>query len=153
MTVTLQTKYCSMSYFILEFAEAATGEPVDCPQIEYDKELNLSVIKGTKTPALKAVQQATETFTKTQGEGTDSDRDAHHLLSVMMATQTQTRVSQEATDSDRDICQNLRTLMGTSTQTYVKQEVSDSDKDRQHLSSLVATRTLTESSEVADSDK
>jgi len=142
-----------MSYFLLEFGEAATGESVYSSLIEYDKELNLSVIKGTKTPAIKAAQQATETFTKTQGEGTDSDRDTHYSFAVMMATKTQTRVSQEATDSDRDIRQDLRTLMGTSTQTFVKQEVSDSDKDRQRLSSLVATRTLTESSEVADSDK
>jgi len=142
-----------MSYFILEFAEAATGEPVDSSLIEYDKELNLSVIKGTKTPALQIAQQATETFTKTSGEGSDSDRDSRQDISILMGTSTQTRVSQEASDSDRDQRQDLRILMGTSTQTYVKQEVSDSDKDNAHLSALVATRTLTETAETADSDK
>jgi hypothetical protein len=115
-----------VSYFLLEFAEMPTGDPVDASLIEYDKELNLSVIKGTKTPALHAVQQATETFTKSSGEGTDSDRDTRKILSPMMIT---------------------------STQTHAHQETSDSDKDKQRLSSLVATRTLTESSEAADSDK
>ena len=115
-----------MSYFLLEFTETPTADPIDSSLIEYDKELNLSVIKGTRTPALQAAQQATETFTKTSGEGTDSDRDARNLLSAMIATSTQTRVQQEA---------------------------SDSDQDRQHLLSLVATRTLTESSETTDSDK
>ena len=115
-----------MSYFLLEFAETPTAELVNSSLIEYDKELNLSVIKGTKTPALQAAHQATETFTKTSGEGTDSDRDARNVMEAMIATSTQTRVQHEA---------------------------SDSDKDRHHLSSLVATRTLTESSEAADSDK
>ena len=114
-----------MSYFLLAFAETPTAEPIDASQIEYDRELNLSVIKGTKTPALKAAQMATETFTKSV-EATDSDRDARNVLAAMMVT---------------------------STQTHANQEVSDSDKDRHHLSSLLATRTLTETSEVADGDK
>lgn len=142
-----------MSYFLLEFAEIPTGEAIDQSLIEYDKDLNLSVIKGTKTPALKAAKQATETFTKTTGEGSDSDRDGGQLFSALLTTNTQTRVSHEASDSDRQEVAVLNSMIVTSTNTFVNQEVSDSDKDRQHLSELIATRTLTESSETADSDR
>src|SRR5690349_13735446 len=124
-----------MSYFLLEFAETTKGDAIEPSMVEYDRELNLTVLKGTKTPALQASSLATETQTKISNEASDSDRDARHNLTELMSTSTQTRKLQEPSDSDKDLRQ-LTSLMSTSTQTYVKQEASDSDKDSYHLGSL-----------------
>lgn len=115
-----------MSYFLLQFAECSENEHIDTSIVEYDETQHLNVIKGTNVPAVNYINLATETFTKTTGEGADSDRDVYQNLSLLMATETHTRMHQEATDSDQGF---------------------------RNLQYLVDTRTLTESSEALDSDK
>jgi len=112
-----------MKPLIFEFKETPTGEAQDYSLIEYDDRLNLSVNKLTGQPAIDTVNLETETFTKTQGEGADSDRSG------------------------------LSILMDTETRTFTHSEASDSDKDRMALQNLMATTTLTESSETTDQDK
>jgi len=112
-----------MKPLIFEFKESPTGEALDYSLIEYDKRLNLSVNKLTGQPAIETINLETETFTKTQGEGADSDRDG------------------------------LSMLMDTETRTFTHSEASDSDKDRTALQNLMDTTTLTESSEATDQDK
>lgn len=112
-----------MRPLIFEFKDNPTGEAQDYSLIEYDNTLNLSVNKLTGQPAIGTVNLETETFTKTQGEGADSDRNG------------------------------LSMLMDTETRTFTHSEASDSDKDRMALQNLMDTTTLTESSETTDQDK
>ncbi len=112
-----------MRPLIFEFRENPIGEAQDYSLIEYDDNLNLSVNKLTGQPAIDTVNLETETFTKTQSEGADSDRSGLNLL------------------------------MDTETSTFTHSEASDSDKDRMTLQNLMATTTLTESSETTDQDK
>jgi hypothetical protein len=112
-----------MRPLIFEFKESPTGEAIDYSLIEYDKSLNLSVNKMTGLPAIDTINLETETFTKTQGEGSDSDRNG------------------------------LSKLMDTETRTFTHSETSDSDKDRMALQNLMDTTTLTESTETTDQDK
>jgi hypothetical protein len=111
-----------MRPLILEFKEKPTGEDLDYSLIEYDHTLNLSVNKLTRLPAIESLNLETETFTKTQGEGSDTDKSG------------------------------LSLLMDTETRTFTHSEASDSDRDRMALQSLMETSTLTESSETTDQD-
>lgn len=140
-----------MGHIILEFAEVPAQENIDFSIVEYDYRLNLNVFKGTKIAAVNFVDQATETFTKAHGEGTDSDMDMKNNLVSLVGTSTQTRMNNEV--SDVDGMHHLTGMLATSTQTLVNNEVSDSDKNFRDLEFLSATRTLTESSEALDSDK
>ena len=94
--------------------------------IEYSKRQNLSVIKDTDMPAIKYVSMETETFTKTTGEPSDSDRDLRF---------------------------KLQRVLDTSTETLTSTEPSDGDNDRKMLKLLMDTHTLTETVEGTDSDK
>jgi hypothetical protein len=112
-----------MKPFILEFTETPIGESPDYNLVEYDNSLNLSVHKETRQPAIEIISMETETFTKTQGEGADSDRNG------------------------------LSLIMDTETRTYTNTESSDSDRDRTSLQMLLDTTTLTESRESSDQDR
>ncbi|MOA13488.1 hypothetical protein D3C78_1335430 [compost metagenome] len=112
-----------MKPLIFEFRENPTGNIPDYSLIEYDHKLNLSVDKLTRLPAIDTVHLETMTFTKTQGEGSDTDRD------------------------------DIRMLMDTETITLTQLESSDSDKERMLLQSLMDTTTLTETTETSDQDK
>jgi hypothetical protein len=112
-----------MKPFILQFQESADVEGPDFSLIAYNDKLNLSVDRQTGKPAISALELATETFTKTKTEATDSDS---HYMSTLMATQTVTEVHMEATDSDLNR-PGLAMLMGTSTETRTYTEQSDSD--------------------------
>lgn len=140
-----------MKHILLQFAEIPEREDIHLSVVEYDHELNLNVIRGSKTPAITFTDQATETFTKVQGEGADSDRDIKYNISSLLETSTQTRVSNEGSDSDP--MYHIGSMLDTSTHTLVHAEVSDSDKNFRDIEFLSATRTLTESSEALDSDK
>jgi hypothetical protein len=140
-----------MNHIILQFAETPDQEVLDLSMVEYDRDLNLNVIKGTKIPAVTFADLATSTATKTSGEGVDSDKDFRSNISQMMGTSTQTRVRNES--SDNDPSKTLMTMLDTSTKTFTKTEESDSDKNLRDLAYLSATRTLTESSETLDNDK
>ncbi len=139
-----------MKHLILQFAETPNQENIDLSMVEYDPQLQLTVIKGTKTPAVNFDEQATNTLTKTVGEGADADRDTRHNVRVMLATSTQTRVHNESADSDPR--RKLSSLLDTSSDTFTR-TASDGDKDLRDISYLAATCTLTESSETLDSDK
>ena len=110
-----------MKPITFEFLEKPTESEFDYSIIEYDNELNLSVDKTTKLPAIDSLNMETETFTKTGGEASDSDAD------FRMDTATRTYTEMEATDSDANI-HSLIQLMGTSTLTEAS-EAADSDED------------------------
>jgi len=138
-----------MKHLLLQYAESPNQENIDLSAIEYNPTLNLNVFKGTNIPAVNFSEQATETFTKTTGEGVDSDRNLK--LKTLMDTSTQTRVQNEASDSDAN--GRCEKLLDTSTQTFIKTEASDSDKNFSDMEYLSATQTLTETGETLDSDK
>lgn len=113
-----------MKPFILQFAELPNSKPLDYSPIEYNETLNLSVLKGTKTPAIEYMDMGTTTFSKGDDEGTDADN------------------------------QSLSTLINTTTDTHQHaQESSDSDDDIRSLYDLITTTTLTEAEEVTDQDR
>jgi|GEM_PF-630952 len=141
-----------MKHIILQFTESPEQPDISMDLVEYDKLLNLNVVKGTKIPAVTYTEQATDTFTKTYTEGSDSDRDLQNELEDLMATTTATRTYSEALDSDPRM-HSIQSLTDTSTQTFVNVEQSDSDKGFKDLAYLSETRTLTEANEALDSDK
>lgn len=63
-----------MEPLILKFKELATLDDLSSLTVEYSEELNLSVIKQSGHPAVTFMNLGTETFTKSQGEGSDTDR-------------------------------------------------------------------------------
>jgi hypothetical protein len=80
-------------------------------------------VKNEETVADASISQlGTETMTKAQGEGTDSDDDSQLYFAAMIGTQTLTRVSAEGTDADDG------SLVGTTTITEVKEESTDQDQ-------------------------
>lgn len=113
-----------MKPFIFQFKEFPTGEHIDFSMIEYDSNLNLNVLKETKQPAIEVVNMETQTFTKENGEGADSDRD---VFRMMADTATMT-FSNESSDSDAQRM-SLQNLMDTTTLTEAS-EVTDHDKPR-----------------------
>ena len=146
-----EDSYMKAKHILLQFAETPEHDFIDTSIVEYDYILNLNVFKGTKTAAVNYADQQTETFTKTSGEGSDSDNDLKYNLSSLLDTSTQTRTHNEDSDSDARI--SFSNLMDTSTLTFVNSEISDSDKNIRDIEFLSATRTLTETSEVLDNDR
>lgn len=88
-----------MRPLIFEFAEQPSEKGMDFSVIEYDNNLNLSTVKTSGLPAIECLDMQTETFTKTQYESSDSDRDN---LRFLMDTETRTFTQQESSDSDRE---------------------------------------------------
>lgn len=113
-----------MKPLILNFLEKPPLSKLETSMIEYSKDLNLSVVKGTKTPAITYVNLDTNTFTKTEGEDSDSDKSSY-----------------------------LMSLLDTSTAKLTQNELTDSDNDFNSLMKLMDTKTITESVEVSDSDR
>lgn len=106
-----------------QFKESPTKETLDYSLIEYDEQLNLSVNKKTKQPAIDTLTMDTETFTKANGEGSDSDDNG------------------------------VRFLMDTETRTFTEAEEADNDRDRRNIQALMDTTTITESREAIDQDR
>jgi hypothetical protein len=126
-----------MKHLLLQFAETPTGENIDTSIVEYDPELNLNVVKGTKTPAVIYSDQETQTFTKAGGEPTDTDAHLRYQhINALTETTTATRTHSEATDSDPRH-HSISYLLETSTSTFIHAETSDSDK---HLKDLAFYR-------------
>jgi hypothetical protein len=123
LTLTLQ--YMKKN-FLLQFAETPTRGSIDHELVEYSNSLNLTVLKGTNIPAVTFSDQATETFTKAGGEGTDSDHDLQSGISR---------------------------LSGTETNTYHAREGSDSDPRLKIIFEMIATQTVTETREETDTDR
>lgn len=142
-----------MKHLLLQFAEVPEMPDIDLDLVEYDPVQNLTIVKNSGIPAVNFDHQVTQTFTKTYGEGADSDSDLQYKVKSMMGTSTHTRVLHESTDNDADRAIRVATLAHTATKTFTRTEASDSDNNYKDLSYLTSTRTLTESSEALDSDK
>ncbi|NOT74957.1 MAG: hypothetical protein HOP08_08505 [Cyclobacteriaceae bacterium] len=115
-----------MKPFILEFKESPEAENLDYTAIEYDYTLNLNVDKFTGNPAVDVLSVATETFTKSNGEDSDSDRTGSVS---QMDTATKSFSGGESSDSDKDGAK-LLALLGTTTSTRQSGESSDQDTGR-----------------------
>lgn len=112
-----------MNPLAFQFKETPSSENLDYSLIEYDEQLNLSVNKMTRQPAIDTLTMDTETFTKARGESSDSDNNGFGIL------------------------------MDTETRTYTKTEESDSDNNIRSIQILMDTTTITESREAVDQDK
>lgn len=110
-----------MKNLVLNYFEEMESVALEVDGLRYCDKLNLTVDKDNE-PAIAKVNMATQTFTKTDGEASDSDRDQNMIL---MSTKTRTFTEVESTDNDRDI--SLHSLMATKTLTE-SQEVLDADK-------------------------
>ena len=115
-----------MKPLILNFAENNGNEDLENSIIEYSKNQNLSVLKGTSIPAISQLKVGTQTNTRVSGEGTDSDFDGHHQLNSLLHTSTKSLSDSEITDSDFDL-DKLKNLLDTNTQTKTI-ETSDTDR-------------------------
>lgn len=112
-----------MKPFIFQFKEQPNQDSSDFSMLCYDKNLNLSIDKNTGEPAIQALQMATETMTKSNGEIADSDQS---YLTRLMGTESVTLVNNEASDADHDRIA-LSMLLGTETETRTHIEQTDSD--------------------------
>lgn len=115
-----------MKPLIFQFKETPELKNLDYSLIEYSKEKQLSVIKNTQIPAISYVSMDTETFTKSSGEPTDSDKNLSHSVRHLLDTRTDTLNHEEQSDSDNNYS-SLRLLMDTQTITE-SEEPTDSDK-------------------------
>lgn len=130
-----------------QFKEKPTGADLDFSLIEYDDQLNLSVNALTRQPAIDSISMDTETFTRADGEVSDSDKNG---ISMLMDTDTFTKVEGETSDSDNNSIYNL---IDSERLTLVNTEGTDSYRDRMTMQALLDTSTLTESTEATDQDK
>jgi hypothetical protein len=112
--------------FILQFAEQPKDGAIDSGLVEYSERLNLNVIKGSEIPAVMFAEDATETFTKADTEGSDSDHDRYQRVDNLSDTETNTFHATEGSDSDRGV-KGLFALLDTETITEAV-EATDSDK-------------------------
>jgi hypothetical protein len=142
----------NMNPFIYNFLEDRKRESSNVNLLEYSNDLNLTVVKGTKNPAIDFNSLGTQTFTKANGESTDADQDWIGLSqNISLGTGTQTRQQMESGDSDHH--QQLIALMGTQTVTLVNTEGFDTDYHNS-IKQMMATQTITESRrETSDSNR
>jgi hypothetical protein len=89
-----------MRPLIFEFKEKPNLKNVDYSIIEYSDEQNLSVVRGSQTPAISFINMDTQTITEAGTEPCDSDNELRLNLKHILDTQTTTK-SIEPTDSDR----------------------------------------------------
>lgn len=115
-----------MRPLILEYIENTNCIDFDDSLIEYCEEKSLSVVKGTDKTAILYSNLETETFSKSSGEPTDSDKDTMNSLNLLMETETGTFKHEEPTDSDKNHSTILQIL---ETHTYTESiEPTDSDR-------------------------
>ena len=153
-----------MRPLILEYAEKTNDNSLDFSMVEYSYEQNLTVLKGSLVPAVKFMSLETTTFTKSDGESSDTDEQPlSHIndLKTLFDTSTETKTFSETTDSDISssnlVISNIKNLFDTATKTAVSVgEDSDTDTDYniKALRTLLDTKTLTENVETSsDNDK
>jgi len=112
-----------MKPLILQYTEKGNNENYDFSKIEYDNQLNLTVDKNTRQPAIDYLNMSTVTGTRTYSEESDSDKEN---TNIMMGTLTKTSYQMEGTDDDAGF-NSIKAMMETTTLTMVSQESSDSD--------------------------
>ena len=116
-----------MEPLLLKFKEKPSEKSLDYSILEYSKELNLSVLKASNQPAVKYFTLGTETFTKTTGEGADSDlSNANGRVKSLLDTSTETLAGGEPSDSDYSNSAKLKALLDTTT---ITESVEDTDRD------------------------
>jgi len=130
-----------MKPLIFSFLTASDNTTaVDESILQYDKDLQLSIVKETKQPAFDHLNLRTMTDTKTANEGCDSDRSLEHSfptptvdnmkltndLGILLSTKTIT-LSVEVSDEDHGP-KMAKLMLGTMTMTRTNMEASDSDK-------------------------
>ena len=114
-----------MRYLLFEYGETPIHS-IDLPEVKYDTNRNLNVLKHNNRPAIEVLDAlATETLTKVYTESPDSD-DNYNMIA---ATQTHTLVDQEQTDSDDDYHSLLSSVITATATSTIKDEISDSDDD------------------------
>ena len=113
-----------MQPLILQYKETSKNQNFDFSAIKYSEELNLTIDIKTGLPAIDYLSLATETFTRTYDETSDSDNDR---ISLMMSTVTKTSYQIEGTDEDNTYSL-MKIMMETKTLTLVAQEGSDNDR-------------------------
>lgn len=117
-----------MEPLILSFKESPNDQRPDFSIVEYSKDLNLSVLKATGKPAIEYLNLGTETFTKSKGEGSDTDRGSDNtIFDSIVNTTTGTRTKEESTDSDYSYIDSLRMLLDTTT---ITEAIEGTDIDR-----------------------
>lgn len=111
-----------MRYLLLNYSE----NPIvlnELPDIQYDYQSNLNVLKSSKKPAIGILENlSTETFTKIFNEGNDADSEMNFLL----ATESMTLVNTESSDPDSNDYALLSSLI---TMTNTQYQVESTDKD------------------------
>lgn len=112
-----------MKPLILQYTEKGIDENFDFSKIEYDNQLNLTVDKRTRQPAIDYLNMSTVTGTRTYSETSDSDQDN---VNLMMGTLTKTSYQLEGSDDDASF-NSIKSMLETRTLTLVSQESSDSD--------------------------
>jgi hypothetical protein len=152
-----------MKPLILEYAEKVNGDPLDFSMVEYSYDQNLTVLKSSLVPAVKFMSLETTTFTKSDGESSDTDEQPLSRindLKSLLDTSTETKTFSETSDSDISanlVISNINNLLDTATKTAVSVgEDSDTDTDYniKALRKLLDTKTLTENVETSsDNDR
>ena len=84
-----------MKPLAFQFKETPTVAHLDFSLIEYDDQLNLSVNALTRQPAIDSISMDTETYTRADGEVSDSDNNG---ISMLIDTDTFTKAEGEAGD-------------------------------------------------------
>lgn len=115
-----------MKPLILEYAEIPRVQDLDHSLVEYSEKMNLSVLKGTDFPAIVASTLNTETFTKSEFEASDSDKDRQLKLLNQLDTMTYTLNSQEPSDSEG----NIKSFSGLLDTQLVTESKETTDKDK-----------------------
>jgi len=111
-----------MKPLLLQFKEAPKSANLDYSIIEYDDELNLSIDRITRKPAVDCLQVNTETFTKANGEVSDCD----NSIQLLVGSETLTLNRGELVDVGSNM-ERLRALMDTTTVTEAREDL---DQDR-----------------------
>ena len=112
-----------MKNLILEFRDQTplkASDPI-LDQIEYSEELNLMVLKGTQTAAIKATDLVTTSVTDISNEASDQEK-----VSFRYALGTRTKTDAQREQGDNDPQRGY--LLATQTFTEANKEPTDRDR-------------------------
>jgi len=119
----IRKKTIGMRPLILEYAEVAKNDELESGIIKYSKIQNLNIIIESDEPAINTVHFDTDTFTKSNMEGSDSDRDFRMQGSLGLDTQLITRSINETTGDD-DIRNFTKSYLDTQIVTEAREGTS-----------------------------
>jgi hypothetical protein len=111
-----------MKYLLFDYGERPLNSGY-IPKTKYCYSANLNVLLSNNKPAIKGLSNlGTQTFSKVEGESSDSDIQEN----IMQSTKTLTLVDIEQSDSDKENYTFANSL-STITNTRVEMESTDSD--------------------------